>query len=247
MCAFACKNADTHKKIRGDEFDRVGTFTDDSIPRGSIKYYTTGSDELVAIREFKEGVLNGPSINYHDGRIIQTLNFKNGLENGFANVYDTSKGFLKQQEFYFNGRQLGPSIQYDSLNSILSYEFRNFENHELFSFYLDSRNNYVHDNYDKMISVNFNRVTKNNEKKLRLFTYLIYPPKTSVQYKIGYYNEKEQQVDSVILPKSDDVFWEGFVDHPAPNKKPALVISIYDSLELKSHVFFNYLALKDDD
>jgi len=121
-------NTELPKRIKAGNFEMEGIFLHGSIPDGIIKYYELNTDNLFGSKEFVKGVLNGKAINYYNSKVIQTVNYKNGIESGFAELFDSTKGYLKQRDFYYYGRKVGPSFVVDNKGRLLSYDFTSFEN-----------------------------------------------------------------------------------------------------------------------
>jgi hypothetical protein len=240
----SCHNTD-HKirRIKFGEFDMEGKFSKDSIPDGIIKYYVTGTNELVATRSFDKGSLNGPSINYFGKNIIQTVDYKNGIEFGFKRNFDSSSGFIKNAEFSYYGKEIGPAFEYMPSGEVLNFDFRSFENEPLYSVEYDSASKqYLSDKTDRLVNIHVAQSLVNNEKKLKFFFYNILPPKSKVTYKIYYMDQSNNIVDSVQTPtKLEDFFWEGYVDYPGNSKRLAFIVSKYDSVTKSSQTIVNYI------
>lgn len=236
-------NTDVPKRIKAGNFEMEGIFLHDSIPDGIIKYYELKTDNLVGSKEFNKGVANGKAINYHNSKIIQTVNYKNGIESGFAELFDSSKGYLKQRDFYYYGRKVGPSFVFDDKGSLLSYYFTNFENKVMYSVELDSMfGKYYSDPIESLESISVDEAIFNGEKRLRVFFYLVNPPKARVDYEIVYLDKAESKTDSLTIPNAaSNFYWEGYLKYPLNDQKAAIQISRYDSLNNKSQVVLAFL------
>ena len=240
---MSCNN--NSKRITKGSFDLEGVFVKDSIPDGVIKYYKKNTNNLVATREFKNGLLNGPSINYHGEKKIQTLNYMDGLANGFSELYDSATGIITNREYYYNDRRIGPSFQYNLDGSLMNYQFDNFENKSLYQInYNTQEKKFISDDIDKLVNINISEDLVDNEEKLKIFFYTIYPPKQTVVYKLIYYDAYENAIDSVDIQNSGRIFWEGFLSLPSNDQKLAFVISRFDSIGMRNQASINYLIGK---
>lgn len=236
-------NTESPKKIRAGNFEMEGIFLDDSIPDGIIKYYELSTGNLIGSKEFIKGVLNGKANNYYNSQIIQTINYKNGIESGFAELFDSSKGYLKRKDFYYYGRKVGPSFIFDNKGSLLSYDFTSFENKVVYSVERDSiSEHYYSDPIESLETISVNEAIFNGEKRLRVFFYLIYPPKTRVDYEVVYLDKVENKIDSLLIPNAaSNFYWEGYLKYPAMDQKAAIQIRRYDSLSNKNQIMLTFL------
>jgi hypothetical protein len=245
---FISCNDNKITRIKAGEFEMEGKFLDDSIPTGLIKYYKQNNNNLIATREFNNGTLNGASINYYGKKIIQIINYKDGLEFGFKKVFDSISGSLINSEFFYYGKKIGPTYEYSQSGTLLNFDFRNFENETLYSVEYDSLSNqYISDKAEKLVNLNVDEAWVNNEKKLRIFFYNIFPPKASVNYKICYFDETNNIIDSIKTPKRiEEFFWEKYIDYAKNNQKLAFIVTRYDSTTNKSQSIINYIkSIKD--
>lgn len=242
LILFSC-NAEKSKRIKAGEFDMEGSFIKGVIPDGVIKYYLPNTNNLVGSKEFVNGVVNGKSVNYYNSKIIQVVNYKNGVESGFSEIYDSSGSNLRQRDFYYYGRKIGPSYGFDEERKLLFFDFKNFENKVLYSVEYNSVDRqYYSDDFEKLENLNVSESIVNNQKKLRVFFYLIYPPKAIVTYKICYMDKSENIIDSIKVSKTaSDFYWEDYIDYPKADQTLALVITKYDSTSRKNQVMINYI------
>lgn len=238
-----CISKEKMKRISVGEYDMEGEFINDSIPNGLIKYYLPKTNILVASKEFVNGILNGKSTNYHESRVIQIVNFKFGSENGFGYIFDSSNSFLIQKSYYLMGKRIGPSYSYDSIGNLMSFEFKNFENEVLFSVDCNSiAGKCYSDDLEKLENLNVNESIFNNERRLRVFLYLIYPPKNEVSYQFKYFDKFEKVLDSISIPKREaQIYWEQYLSYPTDGQKLALVVNRYDSVIKKSQTMITYI------
>jgi hypothetical protein len=245
---FGC-NMKSNKRIRSGLYDMEGSFLNSSTPNGQIKYYIAGTNDHVATRMFNQGVLEGRSINLYKGIIIYEVYFKSGKENGYGRIYDSLTGSLRSSEFYFYGKKIGPSYEYDRDETLLAYDFRNFQNEILFSVEYDSTTkSYLSNETDKLADIVVDEAMVDNKRKLRLFCYCIYPPKSNTEYKVCYFDANNNIIDSIKVPDRDDVFyWEEYLDYPDGDNKIAFVVKRYDSVLKKERRVVNYIKSRDDE
>jgi len=245
---FVSCNGNKTTRLKVGEFEMEGKFSNDSIPTGLVKYYKKNTDNLIATREFNNGILNGESINYYGKKVIQTINYKDGLELGFKKNFDSSSGSLINSEFFYYGKSVGPAYEFSQSGTLLNFDFRNFENETLYSVEHDSLSNkYVSDAAEKLVNLNVDEAWVNNEKKLRIFFYNIFPPKANVTYRICYFDEANNVIDSIKLPiRSEEFFWEQYVDYAKKNQKLAFIVTRYDSTTKQSQsIVTNIKSIKD--
>lgn len=247
LLAIACKQKNNHiQRIYDSDTYKEGVFLNDSIPNGKIKIYETTTKELVATREFKNGMPDGESVYYIKGHITQISHYKNGLEEGYTLIFDPTRGNLMQRQYYLHGRYFGPVYTYNATGSVSEYEFNNFENDQVFFSALDSsRAMYKHSNFEKLSHFTVNNVTIDNKQMLKLFAYTIQPPKTKVIHKVVYIDKDDHPLDSTLLISNNEAFWEGFIDRPQPNRTPVFVVSIYDSSSAQSKTIMDYILEKE--
>jgi len=233
----------TPKKVNKDGYDMVGSFTDDSLPNGIIKYYLPNTDTLVAMKAFNNGIAEGESVNYFRDKVIQTVRYRMGLEYGFNKIYDSTSGYLRQRNFSYFGRKVGPSYGYEPNGHLNFYDFYSLENELLFTVELDPQTNkYQSDDAEALCFVKLSEAYVNNNRKIHAFFYLIFPPLSRVEYKICYMDKKDLVTDSIIIShKDDEIFWDNYIDVPKAGLKVALVVSRFDSTTSKTRTIINYL------
>ena len=242
---LGCSNRESIQIIKGEEFDREGVFINDSIPNGKIKFFLSESNVLAATREYDNGKLNGESINYYNGKIIQILYFENGYQIGLAHAFDSSTGILKQSANYYFDKQMGPNYNKENNGSLESYSFKSFDNKELFWLEYNENSKLIkYDHLEKLENFTLESVEINNQEKLRLFTYLIYPPKLRVSYKINYFNSEGVVVDSLFFNKNE-IFREEIIEYPNDNSNPAFIIDIFDSINKTEKTIITEIKIKN--
>lgn len=248
ITAMGCKHGQGVQLIKGKEADREGVFLHDTIPTGLIKYYKPGTGELVGVRRFENGIEQGDAINYYMTRMIQKIHFTNGLQEGFDEVYDSTTGQITEKINYWHGKEIGPTYYYNSLGKIDSYEFRDFEGRIIFSASFDSASqDHPYDDFEKLYTATVHEVVQNNQSSLGIFTYLISPPHTRVNYKVSHFDHNDKEIDSFLIPSNQAFFWEGYIKLNSDKDTPAVVITVWDSLQNKSKTYINYLLPKEKD
>lgn len=236
-----------HKKqiVKGEEYDREGVFINDSVPHGLIRFYKANSSNLVATENYKYGVLHGPSLNYHQGNLIQKSVFVNGLKEGYSEIFDSITSNLKFKRFYHHGKHMGHSLEYDEQGAVKGYFFRSFDNSKLFEFYADSgKNEYSYSSIENLENFTLSEILINNEFKINFFTYLIYPPRFFVEYKIKLIDSSGEIRDSIVLSRSK-VFEELPLPYPNDVVKPVFEINVYDSIRQKRTFIINHIEIRE--
>ncbi|MFN0082451.1 MAG: toxin-antitoxin system YwqK family antitoxin [Ferruginibacter sp.] len=239
---FLTESCDYNNEIRiskGD-FDLVGNFINDTIPNGLIKFYDK-YNKLAAIRNYKNGLPDGISINYfQNGFVNDSCNYLNGYQNGFNCIYD-SLGNLTKRTYYIYGKQIGPVYTYNSSNLITEYSFNNFENDILYYYSYDSNTKKEYFPNDKfLLKATTEEITSNGEDGINVFLYLIQPPHLKLNYKICHFNKMDKVVDSFNLP-TNNFYFEKFYKIPPDSLKIGILINKYDSTTKKEVVIIEQL------
>ena len=180
---FACNqrsNSSTETIRRGDTIIK-GDIINDSLFNDTMLYYV--DSELVASRVFKNGKEDGISVDYHDNKKPRKItSFSNGLKSGVNTYYDSS-GVAIYSDFYYYDLTVGPILYYNKSGDPKRYFFSNLQDETI-----------LHVNYENWtgiasivescIKYSVNTIKYDTLKKLRVFIYLMEPPKLSFKYSI---------------------------------------------------------------
>ena len=234
-----CKS-NKEKKIHKGEFDLVGTFINDTILNGNIKFYDKFK-RMVAIREYSNGMLNGKSISYYtNGNIHNSCFYVADKQTGYDYIYDSLGHLVYKSNFYF-GKQIGHIYSYSQSNIIIEYSFNNFEGNILYYYSYDTvakREYYPNDKF--LIKVGTTEATEDENEGVNVFLYLFSPPHLRLNYKVCYFNFENKVVDSFIVPKNN-FYFEHFYKNPTCNLKLGIMLNKYDSLSQKEIVIVEQL------
>lgn len=175
IIAFALFNLScAQKKVKFKEFfvnkkDLRITSTDTIILDGVINFYDS-SNRLVQVAEYKNNLKNGVWYHYENDSLRTEINFKNGIENGYAKYYDDSGRILAESNFK-NGINIGVKKVYKR-GEIYHFGFYNQEGKIIYgSFYEEDT---LINNFGNL--VNFKTEINQNSNKLILSIYLFNPP-----------------------------------------------------------------------
>jgi hypothetical protein len=234
------------QRIKGEKFDMVGVFVKDKVPDGLIKYFKPNSDTLVSTSKYINGILNGNTVNYYRNKVVQVQLYMNGVKDGYTYIYDTTKNFLCEKDFYFKGRRIGPSYTLNEMGEVLSFDFTDFENKIVYKVSQDSTGNYHAYKIEDLVTLNASEELDAPNDKIRVFFYLIYPPKATTTYKIAYFNKSDSIVKSInVSNRPIDLYFDELVDSPSQDQKLALVVSRYDSILQKQQSVVTYMVNRD--
>src|SRR5438105_2229339 len=111
LLIISCSNLRNDKKVLVGDVYAVGQINKDTIYNGKINFYDTATNKLVQSAEYKNGILEGESVDYFPNGTKQKLEYRNDEPNGELRRYDASGNIIYRQNFYY-GLRVGASVEY---------------------------------------------------------------------------------------------------------------------------------------
>lgn len=210
-------------KINKDNEIMEGNVINDSIYDGKVKFYTS-KNEYIGYMTYRLGIEDGPTVNYKNGKIKDSMTFKNGLKNGFVYVYD-SLGKLTDKVFYFNDIQLG--YTYSFHDDKVEYKFVDFEGKVIYERTSRTDTSSEFDYKGSLMYSKINEESINGSSQIGLFMYIISPPTIKSHYEIAVLDNKNHFVSSQKII-TDNCFYTQELPNLPKNQKYALVLYTYN-------------------
>lgn len=205
-----CGTRDTRSKFEEEEFYVLADTNNLGKIHGPAEYYSN-DNRLMKRIYYKDGVRDGPSVNYYESGIVRdSVVYANGKKVNFWYFFD-STGELSSREKYFFDKRLGPEEYYGKNGNIRFYYFSNFESRDIVFAKYDPQGKLYENDFFRLQFVA--ATSAYNKKMLNVFSYLPRLPACDVKYHIGMSrNGKEMQklfevkndlfIDT-LLPKLD--------------------------------------------
>lgn len=205
-----------------------GKILKDSIFDGIVKYFDKENRNL-GFSTFKYGLKNGPSVNYfQSGNKSDSINFKNGLEDGYAYKYD-SLGRLLYETYYFNGLAVGGVTEFTQ-GKIREYYFMNFERRLIYS--IKALSDSTYEEKGKEINAFMYSRSEGTGNKNILFVYLIKPPYVKTHFEIAIFDKNRKILSSKEI-NSQIFFYEQIVEDLADGNKYGIIFYKYNRYKNK--------------
>ncbi len=249
----SCQADRSERIIKEQNIRIVGDIKDDTIYNGAIKIYSLKTKKLLAEKNFRNNILNGPfKMYYIEGGLSLFANFENDQLNGYRYLYDKS-GWLEQKDFHFHGIRVGPVLEYNS-GALTQYYFNSFDNNKLVDIIYDSLSHETLLNHQKSFFFiqkrTFDEFINDDQtlsEKCEYFIYLPNPPKFRFSYSLVVINNNYEVVQDIRKLKNADMPWVVFDLEKDITKKVnrnyAVELEIYDSINSKN--YWLYKMLKD--
>lgn len=235
---FAC-NKNSRKKFEKqiNGYLVKGYVINNTIYDDTLYYYD--SEGLLARKDFfREGKLNGPSIDFFsNGRPSMIINYSEGLKNGDNSYFDTS-GKCYYKDFYYYDLVTGPIIYFDTSQNPKSYYFANLQNETIFT--IDYKNwKGIESVVEKCINYTVNEQVRDSVNENQILLYLIRPPKLMFDYEL--YKKNKIHKDEIKINvdiKTNLPFINLTLPEPKENEYYTVKLSIYDSILRKKTIIY---------
>lgn len=234
---ISCKNrpARIMTTLEKDGLTIKGYTIRDSIFDDTVYYF---SDKNVLIRKdlFKEGKINGTSVDYSDdGKPKRISYYENGLLNGYNTYYDSS-GKCYYKDFYYHNLIVGPIVYYTNDEGPKRFFFVNLQNETLLD--IDYKKwNGIHEIVPKCINYVYNIQRRDSTNEYSLLLYIMNPPKLSFSYKILKIRKNDNSSFAILEKFESDM---PFSNITLPNLTDsfyyAIQLSVYDSILAKKTI-----------
>lgn len=237
-CVISCKE---NKTIYKDGMIIEGNFSKDTIFDGRMFFYDS-SRKLLAVKTYKEGLLEDTSIEYHEnGKIRNIMVFTKGMKNG-SNVYFDTSGSILYEDFYYFNLTVGPIKFFDKMGQVRKFFFSNLQDETILEIdYLNWKG--IGSIYDKCINFTVNTIQEDSTKKESILLYLIKPPKISFRYSIVKKRKVDNEQNFREVEKINQ--YANFITITIPtipkDEDYAIALHVYDSILNKNTVIYKEL------
>ena len=221
--------------IDGGKLRVEGTFENDSLYNGKMKFYDNASGKLLYECEYKKGILNGERMDYFNNGVVSSkVLYENNKLNGYVYLYDTL-GSLLSKQFYFHDLIVGPRITFED-KKVKKYSFYSLDNNPLISITYDESkrkkiNNmglgYFYFYKDSSFEVGTNQI--NEKLKYNYFLYTPNPPEYKFRYSLVVIGD-DNKILSTVEAFDTTKQWATFEIKSTDNKKYALQLILSDSI-----------------
>jgi hypothetical protein len=213
-------------------------FLNDTIFNGETLFYND-SLKIEKIEHYTNGIKDGASVNFHsNGKVYDSVTFSNGFKNGFHYVYDSS-GNLGYIDYYYLGRELGPSIFYTK-GLVTDYSFHSFEKQEIYRTTLDSAGNKIHSAGDLYNSIPYTTFVE-GELVNNVFSYFVRPPKMSIIYELVT-KDTSTGKELTLRTFNNQIFIDTIVSKNSNTLKHFIKASVFDSSIGKMRIYYDELV-----
>jgi antitoxin component YwqK of YwqJK toxin-antitoxin module len=240
LVILSCKdNLKISEKKIGEQLVRA-KFFNDSLIEGEAKIYK--NNRLTAIEHYSRGLRNGCAVSFYpDGKVYDSVNFINGLENGNYYVFD-SLGNIAYTAYYFNGRKIGPETYYDN-GTVSEYFFNSFEKVNVYYSSYDFSGKLV--KYKgRLINTQIYSAFKDGELANGVFVFFVRPPKERIIYQLIQKNS-ETSLEKVLRTFTNEIFFDTLLPKSAIQTKYFLKADVFDSLEGNHRIFYEEFIYAD--
>ena len=232
-----CQTNQTRSVIVDKQVRAEGKILADTIYDGLIKFYNIQTNKLMEQSYYKEGVQDGPDIQYNENGTVAVRGFfRNGKQHGYSYMYD-EEGNLLSQHYCYYGIGCGNSMDYEN-QKLKSYWFYSLDNNLLMHLDYDSLkgrklpeilSNFFFYNIYQYKVFNKNNYSQDREE---YFLYTPNPPKFDFRYSLVLVDSTRKILTGVKEFSNTDTWSEFELDRKIenPNKKFALKLMIMDSI-----------------
>jgi hypothetical protein len=234
---ISCSNQESVQKKEVGNKIVESNFIEDSIFNGPTKYYNLDG-RLESLIYYSRGIKNGIGLNFHhNGKVHDSSNYYNGLENGWHYVYD-STGQLTFRDYFFFGQRIGEEIHYRN-GKPLEFSFSNLEKKKLYSCGYDSIG--LVGFSGNILNVSSYSIYIDGVKRQGIFTYLIFPPTINIKYSLGLINEATNQKSELFQLNSFGFFKDTLLPLPKNGWKYYVAVDYEDTVNKSEKVFINVI------
>ncbi|MBL0133400.1 MAG: hypothetical protein IPP79_04950 [Chitinophagaceae bacterium] len=215
---FSCNSEQLrYNEIIIDKEVVKGKTIEDSVFHGAVEFYDITNSKYKGHSYYKFGKEIGPLVRFQNLQQKDSFVFELNTKSGIEYLIDSNRLYYSAN--LFDGRVVGPVIEYDRSEKPLKYYFYNFEGNLIYqATYSDSGW------YEKGSVFNFsiNDQMRNDKLQKTLFLYLIKQPNNLGYYELAVLNEKKEIIQAKEL-ESAKFYVETKLETVAKEKHYAIV------------------------
>jgi antitoxin component YwqK of YwqJK toxin-antitoxin module len=228
LSCFSCNvnKSDKKETKKIGAFNVYANFIDDTTIDGVADFY--GPDKILTERRsYTKGIKHGICYNYFPNGVVHEKTFYNyDKKSGFHEVYD-STGQLNYKDYFLEGKQIGPIINYNSGGKIKDYYFVDFEGNTLYYAEYDSLGK-VAKTEGELIHIAVTDVLTNATKQLNLFIYTPNPPELDFSYSVELMDKSGKLSGTPISLDTGNVYVEKILPLPPKEKKYCIILNFLE-------------------